>query len=248
MINHARTLLLNVSGPRDASIYVPGDVYIPNYTALTLPSSLATIYRILFGAAPDYEGKVYRTAQYMDVLHGTEFQAYVYDLDSRITYDPNDADIFEEGLYFPIASSAQITVNGTWPEGGSSGRVLTRWRITVPTENVFFVENLSDGQTATYAAGATKYLVGSPLTFSTTLQPAPAGSRWTVINKSRPPDLGGVLATLKTLPEATLAAVFGKTEPFVTCYNMFTQNNLLPYQLSGLLLAYIYRLDDLRSN
>lgn len=86
MINHARTLLMNVPGPKEPT--VPGDAYVPVFAGLE-DSSLNDIRQLLFEAGLDYAGTVYRVAQYMSAVHATEYAAYATDLDSRITYDPD---------------------------------------------------------------------------------------------------------------------------------------------------------------
>ena len=87
MINHARTLLLNVS----AAAYAPGELgeeYVPPYSALKLPTYLQTARRIIFGTAPDRVFLNYRVNELMRLLHQTELSEFVYALDSRVTYWP----------------------------------------------------------------------------------------------------------------------------------------------------------------
>jgi hypothetical protein len=87
MINHARTLLLNVSN----ASYAPGErgeEYVPTYSELVLPTYLRTARRIIFGTDPDRVFRNYRANELMRLLHQTEFSEFVYALDPRVTYWP----------------------------------------------------------------------------------------------------------------------------------------------------------------
>lgn len=83
MINHARTLLLNLP-----SINSIQEEYIPaEYIPLKLPEELQRIHDFLFDPK-SLDEMEYQTRQYMTILHGTKLEKYVLALDSRITYWP----------------------------------------------------------------------------------------------------------------------------------------------------------------
>jgi hypothetical protein len=89
MINHARTLLLNTNSDN----YAPGTLgeeYIPTYQPVELPAYLKTAHRILFGTDPDRVFLNYRANELMRMLHQTEFAEFIYALDPRVTYWPQN--------------------------------------------------------------------------------------------------------------------------------------------------------------
>lgn len=92
MINHARTLLINQSGPRLHDSGNRLDVYIPPFAAQDLPAPLKNVWRQLFGAAPSYAAIIENAARYMQILSIEPALPYVLALDPRLTYDSN-ADI-----------------------------------------------------------------------------------------------------------------------------------------------------------
>jgi len=251
MINHARTVLINQNGPHNEQTDIPGDVYIPEYETLTLSAPLRVLWDTLFGGAPDYEGVVYRAAQYMAVLHSTEYEAYVTALDPRITYDTNNINILSEGIYGPIVTGpSDISVTGTWDDEGMSGRVNTRWRVLMSAADRVLIENQNDGWIVEYDWDEVKKLPRTDLAIAFADTSPAAGTEWFIDYKSRPqPDIGAVLASLRTLPRTTQTTIFGsspKQEPQLTFYNLARKHYALPYQLSGWLLAFIYALDALR--
>ncbi len=87
MINHARTLLLNVA----SKTYQPGTLgeeYIPLYSPLRLPTYLTLSRNILLGTDPDKVFLNFRMHELLSIIHQTELSEFVYALDPRITYDP----------------------------------------------------------------------------------------------------------------------------------------------------------------
>ena len=102
MLNHARTVLLNYRGPHAEQLETPGDVYIPVYDPMILTPELAAVYTLLFGTAFDYRGLVYRSSQYLGLMHSTEYEPYVYAQDSRITYSPDELTVMEDSIFATV--------------------------------------------------------------------------------------------------------------------------------------------------
>lgn len=91
MINHARTLLINISPKRadylDANL--EGYEYIPEeYTPIRFPPRIATIRRVIFGNNPDALYVGLRAQEIMTYIHQSEYVDYATTFDSRITYWP----------------------------------------------------------------------------------------------------------------------------------------------------------------
>jgi hypothetical protein len=253
MINHARTLLLNVAGERIDQVDVPGDVYIPSFNARDYGEPITTVQRILFGADPDYEGRIFRMDQYMRLLQSNEFQAYVFDLDPRVTYDLTK-DAFAGVNYIVTGrGDSRLVLSGTWADAGVSGRVNTSWRILATGTNTVRTTNINDNVTSTETItdGTLYTLPGSTLKYSFTGLPLENGDRWDVFSKDRPqPDLSAILTQLKSLPRGTADFIFGsdkRQEPFRTFERLYKEHYALPYQLGGFLLGLIYRMEAIRN-
>jgi hypothetical protein len=258
MINHARTLLLNLDGPREVNPTIPGDVYIPEYEAATLTEPLQSVYQQLFGTTPDYEGQLYRMVQYMDALHSTEFEAYVLDLDSRLTYDPKVSTAMSDGNFGTLAldySDQRMTVTGEWNSTARTGRKTTEWHIDAVGGNFLTVQNVTDGLSSVQEAyaGTTLFLTGSTLVFNIEGTSLVSGDRWEVRHNVRPePSIAAITSELRNPTDVVEEALYGSTivdqivEPYRSFYNLSQQHYAMPYQLSGILLAYIYRVEALR--
>lgn len=91
MINHARTLLMNISPLRAnyADSGYEGYEYIPqNFAPVPLSAGLKSIRRALFGENPDSLYRGVRVQELLGYIHQTELADYVYALDPRVTYWP----------------------------------------------------------------------------------------------------------------------------------------------------------------
>lgn len=134
MINHARTLLLNVDGDGNGYSSEPGAEYIPpDFQAQTL-GSLGAVYRILFGSNPDSVFLNYRARQLMNLIHSTDLVDYVLALDSRITYDTTPIDEFFYDLFqvqvAPYSSTAgDLVLIGDLQPENDRGRTFQKWLI-----------------------------------------------------------------------------------------------------------------------
>jgi hypothetical protein len=94
MINHGRSLLLNIDGADYQPQYL-GDEYIePTFVRLRLPSYIQTARRIMFGSRPERVFLNYRVRELLHTIHETELAEYLYALDSRVTYWPEPTPVF----------------------------------------------------------------------------------------------------------------------------------------------------------
>lgn len=248
MINHARTLLLNVAGPHAENLGIPGDVYIPEYAAVVLPPDLQMIWNTLFGDAPDYDGLVHHVAQYMAILHSTEYGAYVTDLDPRLTYDPKNSGIMAEGFFGVSAGGpTAINIEGNWDGAGAGGRVVTEWDIVALDADTLEVTNRTDRLSAIHDKLGVKTLPGSTLYFSMDAQPYVSGTRWRVCSKARPkPYPSDVISLLK--PDVITTLFLDRnSEPVKTFYNLYAKHWALPQRLSGVLLGLIHAIEELKN-
>lgn len=262
MINHARTLLLNID-----HMYAndgPGSEIIdPGFHPLALPPHLLNIRRVLFGAMPDYRMLDYRTRQLLTALHATEFAEYVTELDPRITYDLRDTSLFfapdsSVELFNPGNNpNATATVIGKPPPPDHTGRSINAWTVTTGTTQCIVHRWGGDAATndVTYTYGLSQQipLHGVPNMFLQVSQVTSGTQTWTVNTFSRPRlGLADLHSLLKSLAGSTLLPLFyvgapeGNEEPTKTFKNLWEDHPDVLYSLSGLLLAYIYQLEEVR--
>lgn len=135
MINHARTLLLN-QAPNLAHPSDTGYEYIPpTFKPVSLPTTLSTIHRIIYGNKPDNYFRNYRTRELLGYIHQTELAEYIYKLDNRVTYW-HEAD--KNFLYGPakkiyiqhaVGKPNRLTVAGTANPSNAVGRSEYEYRV-----------------------------------------------------------------------------------------------------------------------
>lgn len=192
MLNHARTLLLNVKAPVFAR--APGEEYIPpDYTPVSLPGDLQLLRGVLFGQTPDRSMLNYRAAQLMQVLHSTPLEEFVRGLDPRITYDPSDSGLFAypfnqaattlytgdpiqavvAGSYLPAADVSGVSAY-QWNVAAINATQLAVWQ-TVPTRSLTVTS-----YTVTDGVSSDVPLAGTGLTFQfNAASISAAASDWT---------------------------------------------------------------------
>lgn len=264
MINHARTLLLNVTGKSNPRQEV-GEEFIPaEYRPLQLPSFLQTIYRVLFGAAPDRYFLNFRARELLMYLHQTELADYVYVLDPRVTYWPEPARPFYDVEKRLVASQYSGVAaqpphfRGNLFADPARGRSVREFDLRVTFEDGPWEARLS----ALDQPGA---LVTTPLTFVDGLsQEVPLGhtglflqipepsmaTAWTIYTRARP---GAALTTalpiLEVLGEPLFLELFGVSnsdQPYATFKQLWFDHPSPVYRIGGLTLAMIYRAEEIR--
>lgn len=262
MINHSRTLLVNVDGVPSGFANDPGEEFIlPTFNAIELPGFLITVRDQLFGSAPDKIMLNYRARQYMGLLGVTELQEFVTDLDSRITYDILPRDQLFDSLFVTTVTKLDATTANLFliDEVGppdQAGRTRHSWRIDVLTSSTVSVNRQTpvaqvsiQNYTLTEGLSSLIQLVGSGLQarFESGI-----GSEWFVQAVSRPTqDIGTIVANLGVIGDDKLLALFGvgdpkgSAEPFLTFRRLWEDHPDLPYRLGGVLLAWIYQADDI---
>lgn len=263
MINHARTLLMNVSGASNQRQEI-GEEYIPaNYAPLVLPSYLQSVRRILFGTAPDRYFLNFRVRELMAHLHQTELAEFVYALDPRVTYWPEPSRPFydtEKRLivtqYFGLDAQPPF-LRGDLFADNTRGRSVREFALRA-------TESEGDWQAILTPLGRTGGIVTTPLTFTNDLSQTvplettgvsfqvprpPMTTDWTIYTRVRP---GAVLTTampiLEVLGEPLFLELFGVgtgSEPFATFKALWFDHPNPVYRLGGLTLATIYRTHEL---
>lgn len=268
MINHARTLLLNIFA-QSAHAQDAGYEYIsPTFRPVKLPSTIMTIRRILFGPQPDQRFLNLRARELLTYVHETELMHYVYDLDPRITYWPEyQKNMFDyrpalridqvSGPARRIATSGDfVATNGRARQqfslaltGAPGEHVLEITSSTAPDSRV--VVPFSDIKNApTIAVPETQIKIRLDSLVDGTAGDTGATSFWNIAVDANPaPAITTLLPTLELLGEPAFLDLFGVAapEPYNTFKNVWFDHPLPAYRLAGFILAVIYRTEEARS-
>lgn len=180
MINHGRSLLLNIAG-KDYQPQYLGDEYIePTFVRLNLPSYLQTARRLIFGSRPERVFLNYRVRELLHTIHETELAEYLYALDPRVTYWPEPTPVFfnqrkyvrSEQIAGP--SGARLFFSGNFGADNSLGFAQREYTIRAVTtsNNYIIIEhddktfnttktqvNVSSGLSSAVAVAGTKLQV-----------------------------------------------------------------------------------------
>jgi hypothetical protein len=267
MINHARTLLLNI--PHDESNLPGKEIIEPDFRPIALPGQLQRVRALLFGENPDQAMLFYRGQQLMSLLHATELETWITALDTRITYSPFDKSLLNDPRFgirvraYKAHSDSKVTtarvVGDREPE--VFGRLQFEWQVEInntaatirsyhPTTTRELPLNYNGGQSAflPLSGSKMKFSVADPGAMD---EGEEARLRISALLRPAQP-LSGLQVSLPNLGDETLSYLFGltdevgKKEPFPKLYDLFTKSNIYPLKLSAVVLALIYRTESLR--
>jgi hypothetical protein len=260
MYNYGRTLLLNIKGSDSYFSNVPGDELIPSeYVPVILPSYLKNVRSILFGAKPDRAMLNYRAAQLLGMISTTELQQYIESLDSRITYSSYQLQLAEPSTFEPVVTqygeidpSKILTVIGTPNVPDDSGVSGYDYRITVDGVNILieklFSPTSSTQEVLSFTSGLSDPYPLPGTGYSVRVNTSTLDGGWTVRGFLRPTRTLSTLAQdLSSLGEPDFLQLFGVTdvEPYLTFKNCWNNHPDFAYKLGGLVLATIYRTQEL---
>lgn len=141
MINHARTLLLNIPANR-TQMQDLGYEYIPaTYRPVALSPSLAALRRALFGSNPDNYFLNVRARELLGYIHETELAQYVTTLDSRTTYwPPGRSDFFENAkarvnIVQTAGQPLRLNFGGTFSANTATGTSTQAYDVALNNED-----------------------------------------------------------------------------------------------------------------
>lgn len=257
LINHIRTLLLNLPGDSPPGPGYPGEEYVPpDYRPVTLPAAAAAARRLLLGGPADRAMLNYRLRELTTVLHGTELAEATLASDPRVTYWPprtGPSGGWPAGLNVVRLSAGQASLTPVGPPDPQEqfGRLYSEWQVSVQADGGvavgYFDPGAGLGKTQIFSPGGVVTLPGSSLQVRVQ---GPPGSSWDVRGLARPSrGLPGVLADLDSgLGDSALEALFGRDppEPYRTFRNLWFGHDQAAYRLGGLALAVAYRADETR--
>ena len=248
MINHARTLLLNRDGNgRPDPTYYMEEYVDPSFAAIKLPSYLQELYETLIGSSSGNAFANYRLRQYMLLLHSTEFQAYVYDLDPRVTYLTNRSAATSQNTTSYRALNVEADNVAFYFIGEASSesqamKMYTNWAVEAVTPT--FVRVIAQNgnkldQLVSFSGGMTSEIS----------VPNQKHFAFRIVSGIPTGDLTDLLEPLTGYVHRSGFQLFSTTvEPFKTFGELWNKHNILAYRLSGLLLANVYRIEGVRLN
>ncbi len=263
MFNHARTLLLNIEGGTRSPgpDFLGEELITQNFRKIELPTYLDQIRQFLFGSRPDRAMYNYRAKQLLPLIHATELHEFALRLDNRITYDQAR----EQTLYQPATFLPQINrYSGHTPDTltligqpivpDAVGQLRFDYDVDILTPTTVEVKRLTPKTFSVIQDFSLTNKLSRPLRlegagYKFFLNTTSPGAQWQIGGYFRPQwDIGQLVAMLDRVGEPVMLQLFGLSndEPWVTFRNLWYDHHSLPYRLGGLLLAMIYRTEEVR--
>jgi hypothetical protein len=249
MINHFRTLMLNVVPNKTAG---DGAEIIPEeFKPVAMTGAMASVYRALFGANPDATVLNTRAHQYLSVIDGTDLKEFPALLDPRITYDLKKNLNFYKNYGVEVrrldGTASELTLLDTDKFNEHDGRTEQTWRITIDGSDVLIADTYGHDSAPQAASTATTYtLPGSQMRFR--INDTTDGNAWFVRQISPPAaHVANVFRSLRSLGSAMDQILEpANSEPFTTFRNVWRDHPIGSYKLAAALCAFVYRLNEIR--
>lgn len=261
MFNHARTLLMNTNGEDRIYASYPGDELIPvRFNKLNLPTYIKVIRTRLFGVSPDRVMLNYRVAQLLHLIEATNLHTHILALDSRITYNSKSNQMVLASTFEPVVtqyggnSMDILTLIGSAISPDASGQTAYNYQVTIDGVNINiqrvtpptvtvqnllnFTASLSDVYLLPYSDYKIRVNSVNPL------------AAWTIRGFLRPTTaLSAIEQSLRSIGEPYLLQLFGviDEEPYLTFKNCWNGHPDFAHRLGGLVLALVYRTEELRN-
>lgn len=252
MINHVRTLLRNSAERGGAYL---GDQYVPTDAVnKQLPTWLASVWRVLFGASPDAVMLNWRLQQYLTFIHATELHGYAIRSDGRLTYWPFNTDILDRLLLGRTVNEGTGSGKKLWVIGNQfpetqDSRLLRQWDVTVVDSDTVSI-NHSDNNgtlqttTAEYTTtdGASS-LISLPdsslkIRFQTGGSP-----RWQIEEVGLPAlDLPDIVSQLEQIVTGETKTKLFTNEQDLK--DVWDKSVILPYRIGSVALATAYKIEE----
>lgn len=261
MYNHARTLLLNQSGEGGSQLVYPGDELLPeDFRPVALPTYMQIVRARFFGISPDRVMLNYRASQFLRLIQATELQSHIEALDSRITYQAFSRQLLAENLFEPtitpwqISNGAAIYLNGKDISPDASGRCEYSYLVSVSGGDLILQRTISpetnSSTTLVFTNGLSQEVALPYSEYTVKVNELAEGSSWRIHGNYRPSySLTEIDRSLRNIGQDNVLQLFGAApeEPYLTFYNCWQSHPEFAYRLGGIVLAYIYRTEDIRN-
>ena len=259
MFNHARNLLINISGSNNPGPDYLGEELVPyEYYARSLSTPLQNIRHQLFGADPDRAMLNYRAHQLLSTIEKTSLQEFVTDLDSRITYQfGKDHALALHDTWKPKVLrvggdlSNELTVTGTPVRPDYTGRLYYQFSVDLSGTAITVSR-----ETPPINAESTNYSLTNSLSpafdllytgYSIHVNTTSSLVSWSISGYLRPQlSFDDIVQSLDKVGEPTLVALFGteNVEPWNTFKNLWYDSPDVIYRIGAITLALIYRTNE----
>jgi hypothetical protein len=161
MINHYRTVLLNIQGSNWPGLSYPGEELVdPLFYPSNIPNYASTVYRLIFGEKPDRAYLNYRLRQLTTMWHDGILHSTTTEKDSRLTYWPLK---FAAGMN-EYGKVKVETINGdavpdyvvlTTPHADDrSGKAQFLYDLTISENSCYVVDEVSKNEYEIASSGA----------------------------------------------------------------------------------------------
>lgn len=261
MLNHARTLLLNISYEKfAANNYLGGELIDKGFRKVTYPTFIEKVRNALFGESPDRNMLEYRVKQLMTLLHASPLRNYVTDLDPRVSYDLTWDSFIKNNVFKPkitALSGTEVDALGILGEPSipdAKGLTTFEFEVDILTGTTVRVKcvkgipyQIIHNFTLTNNRSDTLPLRYTGYSFVMNTDNPGAGWRVSIVNRPRY-DMTVLLSGLESIGDTNCKNVFGNIseEPFKTFWTIWENRKEDPLRLSAFLLAYVYRMEALR--
>lgn len=264
MINHARTLLLNVSDSYSNGSM--GAEYISeDFSVLELPNYLKNIRSTLFGSDPELVYLNSQVNRLIQLVSATDYEPYLYKFDPRKTYNTEELGSTFLSYNFSFVNKHSVytdvaTLGKLQPDVGV-GALLQVWTIGLVKDTSWtaIVTNLKTRQTATTVLttspeGAYSSPIAVPgqtakmsIKLDAELYVSGYSYNATIVAVAHPPDTLNDVISKVALLGGDLTDLFGRSavEPYMTFYGLWGQDESFPDKVAGLTLALIWRMNEL---
>ena len=255
MVNHFRTLLLNLAAGDVSEEFIPAA-----FKPIVLPTGLSRMYNVLFPPVSSREHKLFLATMYLQLIESTDFREHVLLYDPRITYDLTSNRYFKiNRISTPVVSDSNfpifITGSVLYDKAKSSSQDQIQV-MQIGATNAIEVRSLVTGEslysgTLVFTDGASNvvFLGTHNIQFYITGQNfmSTANKTWLFsLEVPYPFDFPGLFLSLSSDP-TTVTGMFAvnKGKCDIMYENLWQQHKNSVYQMAGLLLAYVQRVHSI---
>lgn len=269
MINHLRSLLLDLPGSSAHGPDYPGEEYVPpDFVPRPMPGSCRTVWRMLFGVDPDRAMRNYRLFQLLACVHATEVAEFALEPDGRITYATGPARLADFARLAAFGATAVTPITLTEPTGDDTlqtfgtpaadearGRLVSEWRVEIDGGDLLVDRSTSPPGRHRLPLSFSGDLSGpvelpGPGSISVRVRNRP-GSAWSVRTVGLPGrSLGAVIAAVDAGGGTALTDVLNgpdpEREPDRTLRQLWSRTDFLPHRAAALAVALGRRIEESR--
>ena len=244
MINHYRTILLNIDGTNSPGLSYPGEELIDiDFKSKKLPTHLSTVRRLLFGENPDRAYLNYRLKQYTTLWHDSILHEATLDDDPRLTYWPlkYSADMSKFGTVSVEGINTQDDISYSYLKTPTAddraGRAEFIYEISVVGDSCVIKDEKTKENKVVYKSG-------SYFDLGNDIRLVIDNGHWRVTAFASPAkDLGDILADCNLLRNSEVEFLLFLNN--MSLKDLWTTSEFLPERLGAISLALAIEMNKL---